>query len=223
MELNSLNPALPTQLPGGTFLFCRTFPFSTRTGDGGGFRALFADTVRFNSGVRNGPCWGNGAEGGRCLPSPALHALHSPPGVPPTSEPAELAVAAMWPFKDLPMASRFISEPAFSLPCTRQALSGCPTFSSSLGKALFPARTVRHGQAQAPLNPAGCSSRGWAPPSAGAELLRGPTDEDIQPVPSFFLLRQRQGALGPGETPALELGAQLCPLRTGSPVPESCC
>lgn len=129
-------------------------------------------------------------------PNPSC-SLQPVPGVPLTSEPAELAVAAMWPFRDLPMASRFISEPAFSLPFTRQALSSCPTFSSSLGKALFPARTV--GTLQVPPNPAGCLAKSQAPPSTEAEPLYGPTDEDIQPIPSPFPLGQCQGALGPGE------------------------
>jgi len=138
-------PCPPHALPAGTFLFCSTFPFSTMTGEGDGFKALLADAVRFNSGVRNEPCRKNGAGSGAmlALPKPSRFLQpRCPFPVPPTSEAAELAVAAMWPFSDFPMASRFISEPAFSLPFTRQAFSSCPTFSSSLGKALFPARTA---------------------------------------------------------------------------------
>lgn len=78
-----------------------------------------------------------------------------------------------------------------------------------------------HCQAQAPLDPAGCSGKGQAPPGTGAEPLCGPTDEDIQPVPSPLPLGQRQGALGLGEIPAPELGAHLRLLRAGSPAPES--
>lgn len=71
------------------------------------------------------------------------------PGTP-TSEAAELAVAATWPLRDLPMASRFISEPAFILLFPLQALSSCPTFSSSLGSALLlPAGTAGRCRARA--------------------------------------------------------------------------
>lgn len=120
------------------------------------------------------------------------------------------------------MASRFISEPAFSLPFMRQALSSCPTFSSSFGKALFPARTWWHCQAQAPLNPLSLGE-GQGTSCTGAEPLCSPTDEDLQPIPSSFPLRQRQGALGLGEILAPEIGAHLHPLWAGCPAPGSCC
>lgn len=49
-------PESPSPHTAPTFLFCSTLPFSTMAGDGVGFRALLADMVRFNSGVRNEPC-----------------------------------------------------------------------------------------------------------------------------------------------------------------------
>lgn len=111
------------------------------------------------------PSW-ESRKGGDLLPKTPRRAMHGAPALPrdprrgppvsplpqgpPTSEAAELAVAATWPLRDLPMASRFISEPAFILLFPLQALSSCPTFSSGLGSALLlPAGTAGRCRARA--------------------------------------------------------------------------
>lgn len=216
--------ARPTQLPAGTFLFCSTFPFSTMTGEGDGFRALLADAVRLNSGVRNEPCW---KKRSRERAMPALsNPSHSLQPMPIPGAPAPRSqlswrwrrcgpsATCRWP------AGSSRSRPSACPSCGRPSPAAPPS-PPAWGRLSSLQGQQGHCQARAPLDPPGCPGKGQAPPGAGAEPLCGPTDEDIQPIPSPFPLGQRQGVLGPGKIPAPELGAHLRPLRAGSPAPES--